>query len=289
MNHFMTKHIRAARFALPVALSLAAGASQAASNIDGLSIDTVVPRLDQTSTRLPSGQTFLQSIANMLKLSTSGWTFSSQDALGAIRITDRIGSQATVLPVGAQMVDPDRQDGALCYGDGLCQTVASNIVTSFNATLDDPTAFIAALRRIDPAASLRLNAEGNLRISLAGRTYLGQVGWNVYPSGANNGFANDGGTLWFAAASGKQALYPVLASLDRLLTIAKKFDPAATAQGNHQGKVSLVFNGQQYSLLPAWEAIATPAAHASDDFWVDSGVLYLNYLDGTAQGLQILN
>jgi hypothetical protein len=287
MKLLMKSHFRATRLALPLVLVLASGTSQAASGIDGLSIDTVVPRLDQTSTRLPSGQTFLQSIANMLKLSTSGWTFSSQDALGAIRITDRAGAQATVLPVGAQMVDPDRRDGVLCYGDGLCQTAASNIVTSFNATLDDPAAFIAALRRIDPAASLRLNAEGNLRISLAGRSYLGQVGWNVYPSGVSNGFANDGGTLWFAAASGKQALYPVLASLDRLLTVARKLDPAATAQGDHQGKVSLVFKGQQYSLLPAWEAIATPAAHANDDVWAENGVLYLNYLDGSAQGLSV--
>lgn len=287
MNNLMTSHFHATRLVLSLALALVAGTSQAANSIDGLSIDTVVPRLDQTSTRLPSGQTFLQSIANMLKLKTSGWTFSSQDALGTIRITDGAGSQATVLPVGAQMVDPDRKDGVLCYGDGLCQTVASNIVTNFNATLDDPAAFIAALRRIDPVASLRLNAEGNLRISLAGRTYLGQVGWNVYPSGASNGFANDAGTLWFAAASGKQALYPVLASLDRLLTVARKFDPAATAQGDHQGKVSLVFNGKQYSLLPAWEAIATPAVHASDDVWVENGVLYLNYLDGSAQGLSV--
>jgi hypothetical protein len=288
MNQIMTSHLRATRLALSLLLALAGSASQAASGIDGLSIDTVVPRLDQTSTRLPSGQTFLQSIANMLKLSTNDWPLSSQDALGAIRVTNSTGSRATVLPVGAQMVDPDRQDGVLCYGNGLCQTVASHIVTSFNATLDDPAVFIAALRQIDPTASVRLNGEGNLRISLAGRSYLAQVSWNVYPSSGGNGFANDGGTLWFAASSGKQALYPVLASLDRLLTVARKFDPAATAQGDHQGKVSLVFNGQQYSLLPAWEAIATPAAHASDDVWVDNGVLYLNYLDGTAQGLQVL-
>lgn len=287
MNHIMKSHFRATRLVLSLALALASGAGQAASSIDGLSIDTVVPRLDQTSTRLPSGQTFLQSIANMLKLSTSGWSFSSQDALGAVRISDGRGANATVLPVGALMVDPDRQDGVLCNGAGLCQTVASNIVTSFNATLDDPAAFIAALRQIDPAASVHFNAEGNLRVSVAGRTYLGQVGWNVYPSKAGNGFANDGGTLWFAAASGKQALYPVLASLGRLLAVAKKLDPTATAQGDHQGKVSLVFNGKQYSLLPAWEAIATPAAHASDDVWLDNGVIYLNYLDGSAQGLAV--
>lgn len=287
MNVIMKSYLPALRVASFLMLSVAAVVGHAASSIDGLSVDTVVPRLDQTSSRLPAGQTLLQSIQNMLKLNSSGLVFSSQDAQGALRITDRAGAQVTVLPVGAVLLDPDRQDGLFCYGGGLCQTVAGNIVTSFNATLDDPAVFVAELRKIDPAATVRLNAEGNLRVALAGRTYLGQVGWNVYPAAGSNGFANDSDTLWFAAGSGKQALYPVLASLDRLLAVAKKHDPSATAQGDHQGRVSLVFGGQRYVLKPAWEAIATPATHAGDDFWLDGGMLYLNYLDGTAQGLVV--
>lgn len=272
---------------LAAVLLLASNVAGAAdSGITGLSVDTVVPRLDVASSRLPANQTYQQSIANMLHLLTADWSFSAQDALGTIRVTNPAGDKIVILPVGGLQVDPDRQDGALCVGNGLCQTVANHIVTTFNATLDEPAAFVAAIRQYDPTATLRLNSEGNLLVSVSGHYYLIQVGWGVLSRAAvGNALASDGGTLWFSGSAGKQALYPVLANLDRLLAVARQLDATATARGDHQGKVVLVLNGKTFALTPGWEVIATPAAHAKDDGWLDNGVFYLNYLDGTAQAL----
>jgi hypothetical protein len=265
----------------------AAGDPLSPPAIASLSVDTVIPRLDLTTGRLPTGQSIVQSIANMLKLGSSGWVFSSQDGQGAIRVSNSgSGGKVALLPVGQVLADAERQDGVQCVGNGLCQTAAGNLVTGFNAALDAPQDFIATLRQIDSSASVRLNADGNLQVTVFGRTYLAQAGWSVLPATGGNGFASSDGSLWFTAGSGKQALYPVLAKLDRLLTVLKKIDPSATAQGDHQGTLAAVVSGQSYHLLPEWELIATPASHASDDYWLDNGVLYLNFLDGTAQGIR---
>lgn len=274
---------------LAVPLSLLAGAVNAAtaSGIDGLTIGTVIPRLDQSNSHLPANQSPLQSLQAMLKLTNNDWSLSGQDALGVVRITNKNGDKVAALPVGSVLIDPDRQDGALCYGGGLCETAASHLVTRFNAALDDPAAFIAALRQIDPAASVQLNADGNPLVQIGGHRYLTQVGWNVLPATGNNGFASDSNSLWLVSSGNKQLLYPTLASFDRLVTVLRQIDPSASAVGDHQGNVTLVVQGQRFTLTPGWEIITTPVAHAKDDYWVDSGVVYLNYLDGTAQAVVI--
>jgi hypothetical protein len=265
----------------------AAGDPLTPTAIANLRVDTVIPRLDLSTGRLPTGQTIVQSIANMLKLGSSGWVFSSQDGQGAIRVSNSgSGAKVALLPVGQVLADAERQDGVQCGGNGLCQTAAGNLVTSFNAALDAPQDFIAALRRIDSSASLRLNSDGNLQVTVYGRTYLAQAGWNVLPSSGGNGFASGDSGLTFSANGSQQALYPVLADLKRLQTVLQKIDPSASAQGDHQGAVTALVNGQSYRLLPDWELIATPASHAGDDYWLDNGVLYLNFLDGTAQGIR---
>lgn len=274
---------------LVVPLTFLAGAAHAAtaSGIDGLTIGAVIPRLDQSSNRLPADQTILQSLQAMLKLTNNDWTLSSQDALGAVRIINRNGDKVAALPVGSVLIDPDRQDGALCYRAGLCETAASHLVTRFNAALDDPTAFIAALRQIDPAASVQINSDGNLLVQIGGHRYLTQVGWNVIPANGNNGFANDSSSVWLVSAGNKQLLYPTLASFDRLVTVLRQIDATASAIGDHQGHVTLVVQGQRFTLTPGWEIITTPVAHAKEDYWVEGGGLYLNYLDGTAQAVTI--
>lgn len=274
---------------LVIPLTLLAGAAHAAmaSGIDGLSIDTVIPRLDQRNSHLPANQSPLQSLQAMLNLGDGDWTFSAQDTLGAIRISNKNGDKIAVLPVGNLLIDPDRPNGVLCYGAGFCEIAVSQIITRFNAALDDPAAFIAALRRIDPAASLRLNGDGNLLIGLGGQRYLAQIGWSVLPASGDNGFASDSNAVWWVSGGNKQLLYPTLANFDRLLTLIRRVDPTANAQGDHQGHIVLVMQGQRYTLTPGWALISTPAAHAGEDYWVDGGVLYLNYLDGTAQAVAV--
>ncbi len=273
--------------ALLATVLMSAPALATDSSVAGFAIEATVPRLDLASSRLPANLTYRQSIVNMLQLLTTDWHFTSQDSLGAIRITNSSGGKVVILPVGSQMVDADRQDGVQCSGNGLCQSVASNIVTTFNAAVDDPAALVAAVRQYDPAASVSINNEGNIKASVAGRTYLAQASWNVFASSSAGGsvLVADGAMVWLNAASGKQGLYPVMANLDRLIAVARKLDPTATARGDHQGKVILVYQGQPFSLTPAWEVIATPAAHAKEDYWLENGVVFINYLDGTAQGV----
>lgn len=250
----------------------------------GLAVDTVIPGLNQNTGRLPAGQTIAQNIESLIKLYDTSWTVSRQDTYGALRLTNSSGDKYAVLPVGQILADPERQDGVQCYGNGLCQITARNLTTSFNAALDAPQTFVAELSKIDPATKVRLNQDGNLQVTLNNRTYLAQVNWNVAPAGTQ-GFASDASGISFSSTSGKQALYPVLANLDRLQAVIKKIDPSATAQGDHQGTFTVQSQGQVYHLTPAWEVIATPAAHANDDYWLDNGAIYLNYLDGTAQGV----
>lgn len=266
------------------------GAATAA--IAGLSVDTAIPRLDATTSRLPAGLTISKRIEQMLQQYGADWTFSSQDALGTIRISDKQGNKVALLPVGEVLADAERQEGVQCVNNGLCQSAAGNISTTFNAALDAPQDFINSLRQFDSAATLRLNRDGNLLAHLLDRTYAAQPDWNVLPANGGNGFSANGFTadnalLWFATATSRQALYPVLANLARLQTVLKKFDAAATAIGNHQGGVSIVLNGQSYLLRPSWEVLATPASHAADDYWVDNGIIYINNLDGTAQGMLV--
>ena len=275
---------------LAVSLSLLAGAAQAAtaSGIDGLSLDTVIPRIDQSNSHQPANQSVLQSLRALLSQSNGDWSVSSQDALGAIRITNPHGGKIVALPVSGLLADPDRADGLQCYGAGLCEAATGQVISRYNATLDDPAGFVSTVRQYDPQATVLLNKEGNLQVRINGRNYLTQVAWNVLAAKtANQTLASDSEGLWFTGNTGKQALYPVLASLDRLLVVARQLDATATALGDHQGKVRLVFKGQSYTLTPDWEVIATPAAHASEDYWLENGLVYVNYLDGTCQGIAV--
>lgn len=274
---------------LAATLSLVAGGAQAAtaSGIAGLSLDTVIPRIDQSNSHQPANQSVLQSLRAMLQQSHGDWTFSSQDGLGAIRITNTDGGKVVALPVGGLLADPDRADGLQCYGAGLCEAATSQVISRYNATLDDPAGFVTAVRQYDPQATVLLNQEGNLQVRINGRNYLTQVAWNVLPGTASQALGSDSEGLWFTGSTGKQALYPVLAKLDRLLAVARQIDPAATALGDHQGKVVLVIQGTRYTLMPDWEVIATPAVHAAEDYWLENGLLYVNYLDGSSQGIAV--
>jgi hypothetical protein len=44
-----------------------------------------------------------------------------------------------------------------------------------------------------------------------------------------------------------------------------------------------------YLLYPDWQIIATPAAHANDAYWVDTGtgLLFVKLGDGRAQGFHV--
>ena len=273
---------------LSALLLLALNASAQAASITGLTIDTVIPRIDVSTSRLPSGQTVSDSLQMLFNLVAPSWRVLAQDDLGTVRATRPNGDKVAGIPLATLLVDPDSANGAQCYGNGLCQTIASNLITRFNAALDDPQAFVTALRKADPAATLRLNGEGNLQASLHGRRYVGQVGWHILPAAGLNGFASDSsGGLWFAGSTGKQALTPALANFDRLQTLLKQVDATGTALGDHQGGVVVVLKGQTFRLKPQWEVINTPTAHAKEDYWVEGGVVYLNYLDGTAQGVTV--
>ncbi len=280
-----TPHLRL----LAATLSLVAGAAQAttASGIDGLSLDTVIPRLEQSNSHLPAKQTVLQSLRAMLLQNSGEWTLSAQDSLGAFRLSNTQGDKVVALPVGGLLSDPDRADGLQCYGSGLCEAATSHVISRYNATLDDPAGFVTAIHRYDPQATVLLNQEGNLQVRINGRNYLTQVAWNVLPGTASQAFASDNEGLWFTGSTGKQALYPVLASFERLLAVARQLDPAATALGDHRGRVVLVMQGKRYTLTPDWEVIATPAVHANEDYWLDNGLVYVNYRDGTSQAIVV--
>lgn len=91
-TYFFPSVQRWARF-LAVPLALLAGAANAAtaSGIDGLTIAAAIPRIDQSSNRLPTNQTLLQSLQAMLQLTNNDWALSNQNALGVVRITNKSG------------------------------------------------------------------------------------------------------------------------------------------------------------------------------------------------------
>lgn len=259
------------------------------SNRAGLAVEAEIPRIDIGNAYLPAGQNVLLRIDQLLRLSAPDWNFGNQDDLGAIRITTAQNEKIVAIPVGRLQIDPERQDGFQAYGNGLYQVVTDHIVTGFNASLDDLAGFISALQALDAQATVRMNSEGNLQIGLGGLTYLVQAAWSLLPvsTGQEHGFSHDGNTLWWTTGSGRQALFPVSASLERLVTVARKLDRAALAQGTHQGQVRLLLDGQVYLLRPFWELQPTPTQHANDDFWVENGVVYLNYLNGSSQGFTV--
>lgn len=148
-----------------------------------------------------------------------------------------------------------------------------------------------AIKNNDPAGTVALLPSGVLELRIGGRRYAALPGI-VATLPANPtpvpGFETRGGVAIFRDHLGaEQALYPAFAEADKLASVARQLDPAATLGGDGNGSYTLTISGRSYRVVADFALGDIRGPHIADPWWTDGGMFYLHNSDHTMQGFQV--
>jgi len=268
--------------------------------VDGLNFAAGVPRLAGNSTRLNVDveQHFFAQLATLgltRQDGTDGYgvffvDWRTDPVTAALLNIPNRDYRYVAMPIGRVTVDVTETvaDGVSLPGNGDYRFTKDGLSITVAPAVADLAALAAYVKKLGGGTTVQ--EDGSYLIELAGRHYALQAGYG-YIQGATPGAGNDaaGNVTWTDAQGREQPLYPVAADFATLKAEVLKLDANATVRGNGEGLVEIVLNGQQIVLVPAYELVAVPTAHANDAWWIETdGLLYLRYptLD-RAQGFTI--
>lgn len=259
------------------------------------STTTFVPLLSKDTGRLPVGST-LQSLLGAVPVNTAGTAASvlrNQDSLGALRYTRGNLESVVVLPVGEIVAQPGRANGVLITESGQAQVTVSETVMTFNSLPRDPARLVSDLQVLNASAALKVVEDGSLRLSLGnGQLFAVQPAWSaLYDARYLTAPTFDSNTVSIGvchnADGWQQCYYPVTNDFVTLQALARTVDSAARVVADRQGHVTVTLQSRDYVLVPDWQVINTPAVHANDSYWSESGKLFVRNPNGLAQGFMV--
>lgn len=267
--------------------SASLGDPLAISPVSGFFIKATIPNLRGKVARLADFQQFTDTLANAF-----GSEFSSlgQGSDGVLMLISPAGSR-NFLPVGEITVDTDRADGTTVTGNGKLEVAKNGLITRFVPVVANREQLVAQAVALDKKATIVMNDDGVLEISINGVTYVMKPGWTAENGDGVPGVGTDkkGRVTFQDNAGNRHTLYPAFADLARLVATFKSYDAALLATGNEDGSVTAKFQGKIYTLTPEYALTAVPAEHLNDNWWTGSdGRLYIKSADGrTAQGFSV--
>ncbi|MDK2124281.1 DUF1566 domain-containing protein [Parachitinimonas caeni] len=251
----------------------------------GLSFDQTPVNLEGGSPRL-GGQRLDDALTQLVNDSTSlGLKKQGQQSYGALGFNYNF-IKVFAQPVGRLTADPSA--GTSLRGDrqGVLVLSVKGVVTRLVPGLADPTVVLSLMRQTDPAATLRVTADGVLRVVYLGKTYAVRPGWWQFARNKPASFSVEpDGSLLFTDFNGRaQTLYPFVADFKRMDEVMRLRDSNAQLFQNTDGTIAVTLQGLNYTFTPDIGLVDTPSVHLADDWWVEPGKFYVRYLDGKSQG-----
>ena len=271
-----------------------------------LAPDAKVPNLNGSVSRL-QGSSLLSAVKTSLDASYGGVGEITFDATRGLVTYTFAGKTYRFVPLGRALVDlpvPVAKKGAVrsrsqtrlntfaagnlaSTAGGAFTLAASGIQLTMAGSLGYFADFDKAVKVLDPAGKLRLQAEGVIRITLGSDDYVVVPASEVTASSVKNapGFLLTGPSgLAFRDRDGAvQTLYAGPGDIAALQVTARQFDKAATVATLPDGRVSLALNGARLSLKPSLRLSTPPPDKASLNLWPGDNSFFLRYPDGKTQ------
>lgn len=253
----------------------------------GMTLDPLSPRINAPVTRLQGQRldTVLNSSVSQL-LGLSPGTEPQWDLeLGGLRFNVP-PVQILSRPAGSVLIDPTAATGTKIRSDGTVEAVRNGVVTTLVPGLSDIAGLMRQLQALDTTATARLDASGRLHVQLRGQSHVLLPDFILSPTRSAPGLtlSDSGGTwTWIDSTHQQQRLYPAFSRFYRVKAALLTFDPKASVQQNLDGTVTASFANSTLLLRADSRLSPTPARFARSDYYQDSGVFYLNLLDGFSQ------
>ncbi|QTN28455.1 hypothetical protein HZ993_00920 [Rhodoferax sp. AJA081-3] len=268
--------------------SLVDGGAGVAQNLTlpiGFSLESVPVSIDGTPARL-NGANLGSSVVNALQtlLGTTP-TRLSNSSIGGIVTSLTDGTVITGVPIGQLQVSS--RDNSELQSNGLARVVTNGVVVNLAPTVANPDAMVSQIKGLDAQATVTVMASGLLKATVSGVQYFFRPSWTATPSTAS-GFSPDAaGNLVFGDSKLKQTLYPAFADPNKVIAVLSTISGAGSPVQEADGTISVAVGNQTLTLRPGYNLISRPVADTDVLWWVDGGVYYVNYLDGTAQSFTV--
>lgn len=176
---------------------------------------------------------------------------------------------------------------------GGAYTLASRgIQMSLSGALGYFSDLQSAVKSVDAAGTLNLKPTGAIEVRLGGARYAVMPGATATEPSSPTlsiGFGTDGGNLVFRDHLGTlQTLYPAFLDVDTVTSLFKSAIPTIVLTNKPDGTVTADLAGQTYTLRPDYVVTdQAVAGHATESYWLDSGMIYLRNADKSAQGTRV--
>ncbi|MBS4095774.1 MAG: hypothetical protein KGZ83_02930 [Sulfuricella sp.] len=273
----------------------------------GLVIDsgTSVPLLSGNLQRLNSTASLIDVIQSALNTQFGTTTGkATYDATSGVVTYVVNGQTYRFIPLGSPLVQTGsggsgfQAASAATTASGSFSLAAQGIQITLAGTFGYFDDLNKSVKTFDSAAKLRLRSSGAIQITVLGADYLCAPGSAASGGGATPtntpGFQiNNNGLITFTDSYGAlQVLYPTYADFaaaqSTVQAEAAKNSVSLSLTDNGNGTANFVANGTTYKLQPDYLVTAAPSAHATENWWLDGGKIYLPYSDGTAQGMAVV-
>jgi len=271
-----------------------------------LAPDTRVPKLTGSVSRL-QGDSLLSAVKSSLDSSYGGSGSISFDETRGLVTYSNAGSTYRFVPLGRALVDRSSaisaKRSASSRGQSRLNTFAATNAASiaggaFNLaalgiklTMAGSLGYFAdldeVLKRIDPAAKLRLQIDGVLRITLGPDDYVVIPASEVAASSVKGSpaFLSSGPSgLAFRDRDGDvQSMYAGPGDISALLIAARQFDKTATVATQSDGTVNLALLGNNLKLRPSLKLGNPPPDKTNLNLWPGANSIFLRYPNGKVQ------
>lgn len=253
---------------------------------------TKIPVMEGPLPRSGNTLSLLDIVGEQLKaaLGDSSGQLSYDKTTGVI--TYMLGNTAyRLIPLGDVLVKLNQfsDSSATATAGGAYTVAAHSIQMSLSGALGYFSDLQTIVKAADTSGSLSLKPTGAIEVRFGGGRYVLMPGLTaslpVSPSPVPGFEADANGYVVFRDHLGTlQTLYPAFLDVDTLSSILRTAAPTVILTNNADGTVTAVLAGQSFALRPQYPVISTPAGHATDTYWTDSGLIYFRNSDQSAQG-----
>jgi len=257
---------------------------------------TKVPNLDGNLPRFNNTVTLKDLVKDMIKGlvgDTAGTGQLSYDKTTGV-ITYVVGSTTyRLIALGDVLVQLNQFSAttASAAAGGAYTLASRGIQMSLSGALGYFSDLQTLVKAADASGTLNLKPTGAIELRANGGHYVVMPGSNAsLPSNPTllPGFQADAsGYAVFRDHLGTlQTLYPAFLDVDTLSAAFKVAAPTIVLTNKADGTVTAVLGAQNYTLRPEYIVVDQPAGHASDAYWLESGLIYLHNADKSAQGFR---
>lgn len=197
-------------------------------------------------------------------------------------------AKASSLTPGGARLNRFAAANAAMTAAGAFNLAAQGIQLTMAGSLGYFSELDQAVKSFDPAGTLRLQAEGVIRITMGGNDYTVMPSSEVAQTAVLNSpaflFTGPSGLAFRDRGGAVQNLHAATGDMNTLRLTALQFDPKATIANQSDGTVAVTLLGANYRLKPSLQLITSPPDKAGLNFWQENNSIFLRYSDGKVQG-----